>query len=53
MLPAPTPEEEVSSLMHVIHDLNRFGLTSVLDATSIIGYPEGHTPLQTLVRENR
>ncbi|TCD28704.1 amidohydrolase [Pedobacter psychrodurus] len=53
MLPMPTPEEEVSSLVHVIHDLNRFGLTSVLDATSIIGYPEGHKPLQTLVRENR
>lgn len=53
MLPAPTPEEEVSSLMHVIQDLNRFGLTSVIDATSIIGYPEGHAPLQTLVRENR
>ncbi|MBC7934931.1 MAG: amidohydrolase family protein, partial [Rhizobacter sp.] len=53
MLPTPTPEEEVSSLVHVIHDLNRFGLTSVLDATSIIGYPEGHQPLQTLVKENR
>ncbi len=53
MLPAPTPEEEVSSLVHVIHDLNRFGLTSVLDATSIIGYPQGHQPLQTLVNENR
>ncbi|MBE9586238.1 amidohydrolase [Mucilaginibacter sp. JRF] len=53
MLPVPTPEEEVSSLEHVIHDLNRFGLTSVLDATSIIGYPEGHKPLQTLVSEKR
>jgi predicted amidohydrolase YtcJ len=53
LLPAPTPEEEVSSLVQVIHDLNRFGLTTVLDATSINGYPEGHTPLQTLVRENR
>jgi predicted amidohydrolase YtcJ len=53
MLPGPKPEEEVNSLMYVIQDLNRFGLTSVLDATSIIGYPEGHAPLQTLVRENR
>jgi predicted amidohydrolase YtcJ len=53
MLPAPKPEEEVSSLLHVIQELNRFGLTSVLDATSINGYPEGHTPLHTLVRENR
>ncbi len=53
LLPSPTPEEEVSSLVHVIHDLNRFGLTSVLDATSIIGYPEGHKPLQTLVSEKR
>jgi predicted amidohydrolase YtcJ len=53
MLPAPTPEEEVSSLLHVIHDLNRFGLTSVLDATSIIGYPEGHAHIQTIVRDNQ
>ncbi|MBP4138389.1 amidohydrolase [Flavobacterium geliluteum] len=53
MLPAPTPEEEVSSLIHVIHDLNRFGLTTVLDATSIFGYPDGHTPLKTLVNENK
>lgn len=53
MLPEPTPEEEVSSLLQVIHNLNRFGLTSVIDATSINGYPEGHTPLQTLVKEDR
>ncbi len=53
MLPAPTPEEEVSSLVHVINDLNRFGLTTVLDATSILGYPDGHTPLKTLISEKR
>ncbi|MGO3306982.1 MAG: amidohydrolase family protein [Sphingobacterium sp.] len=53
LLPAPTPEEEISSLVHLIHDMKRFGLTSVINATSIIGYPEGHKPLETLVRENR
>lgn len=53
MLPQPSPEEEVSSLIHVINDLNRFGITSVIDATSVIGYPQGHAPLQTLVKDNR
>src|SRR5690242_2154714 len=45
-------KEEVSSLIYVIHDLNRFGITSVVDATSVIGYPQGHSPLRALVRDN-
>jgi predicted amidohydrolase YtcJ len=53
MLPQPSLEEQVSSLIYVINDLNRFGITSVIDATSVIGYPQGHTPLQALVRDNR
>jgi predicted amidohydrolase YtcJ len=53
MLPQPSAEEQVSSLIYVIKDLNRFGITSVIDATSVIGYPQGHAPLQTLVKENR
>jgi predicted amidohydrolase YtcJ len=53
MLPAPSPEEQVSSLIYVINDLNRFGITSVIDATSVIAYPQGHSPLQALVRDNR
>ncbi|RZJ73067.1 amidohydrolase [Flavobacterium sp.] len=53
LTPGPTPEEEVSSLTYVIKELNRFGITSVIECASIIGYPEGHAPLQTLIRENR
>jgi predicted amidohydrolase YtcJ len=53
MLPKPSFEEEVSSLSYVINDLNRFGITSVIDAVSIVGYPQGHTSLQTLVKDNR
>lgn len=53
MLPTATPEEQVSSLEYLIKDLNRFGMTSVIDNSSLIGYPEGHKPLQTLINENR
>lgn len=53
MLPTATPDEQVSSLEYLIKDLNRFGLTSVIDNSSLIGYPEGHAPLQTLINENR
>lgn len=53
MLPTATPQEQVSSLEHLIKDLNRFGLTSVIDNSSLIGYPEGHAPLQTLIKEKR
>lgn len=53
MLPTATPEEQVSSLEYLIKDLNRFGITSVIDNSSLVGYPEGHAPLQTLINENR
>lgn len=53
MTPGPTPEEEVSSLQYVIKYLNRFGITSVIECASIIGYPEGHAPLHTLIKENK
>src|SRR5579862_1746810 len=53
MQPQASAEEEISSIMYVINDLNRFGITSVLDATSVVGYPLGHAPLQALVRDNR
>jgi len=52
MSPQASPEEEVSSLIYVIRDLNRFGITSVVDATSVIAYPQGHSPLRALVRDN-
>ncbi|MFW0716429.1 amidohydrolase [Pedobacter sp. N23S346] len=53
MLPQPSPEEQISSLTYVINDLNRFGITSVIDATSVVGYPQGHAPLEALVKQNR
>ncbi|RYY53323.1 MAG: amidohydrolase [Chitinophagaceae bacterium] len=53
MLPEATPEEQVSSLEYLIRDLNHFGLTTVIENSSVIGYPEGHTPIQTLIKENR
>ncbi|MET0243305.1 MAG: amidohydrolase [Flavitalea sp.] len=53
MMPAPSPAEEVSSLEYVIKDLNRFGLTTVIENSSVVGYPEGHAPIVTLIKENR
>ena len=53
MVPLPTPEEEVSSIANAIHDMNRFGVTSIVDAASLTGYPEGHTPVRTLIKEKR
>jgi predicted amidohydrolase YtcJ len=53
MMPTTTAEEQVSSLEYVIKDLNRFGLTTVIENSSVVGYPEGHAPIETLIRENR
>jgi predicted amidohydrolase YtcJ len=53
MLPQPSFEEQVNSLTHVINDFNRFGITSVVDAGSVSGYPQGHTALEALARDNR
>lgn len=53
MLPTPTAEEQVSSLEYLIRDLNRFGLTTVIENSSVIPYPEGHAPIETLIKENR
>ncbi|MBV8252348.1 MAG: amidohydrolase [Chitinophaga sp.] len=53
MVPHPSFEEQVSSFTYVINDLNRFGITSVIDGAGTIGYPEGHEALQELIRDNR
>ena len=52
MVPQPSFDEQVSSLVYVVNDLNRFGVTSVIEAASIVSYPQGHGPLQALVRDN-
>lgn len=53
MVPQPSFEEQVSSITNAIHDLNRYGVTSIVDAAPLIGYPAGHAPIRTLIDENR
>ena len=53
MVPQPSFEEQVSSITNAIHDLNRFGITSIVDAAPLIGYPAGHAPIRTLIEEER
>jgi len=53
MVPQPSFEEQLNSLIYVINDLNRFGITSIIDASSGNPYPQGHAPLEILARENR
>jgi predicted amidohydrolase YtcJ len=52
MVPQPSFEEQVNSLTYAINDLNRFGITSIVDAGGS-RYPEMHSPLDVLKRENR
>jgi predicted amidohydrolase YtcJ len=40
MVPQPTFDEQKSSLRHVINDLNRFGVTSVIDAAGFTAFPQ-------------
>lgn len=53
MVPQPSEEEQLSSIANAIHDMNRFGVTTAVDAASIYGYPHGHIPIQQLAKENR
>ncbi|PJR04080.1 amidohydrolase [Avrilella dinanensis] len=53
MVPQPSEEEQLSSIANAIHDMNRFGVTTAVDAASIYGYPHGHVPIQELAKENR
>jgi predicted amidohydrolase YtcJ len=52
MVPQPSADEQINALVYVINDLNRFGVTSVVEAASIVSYPEGHAALQALARDN-
>lgn len=52
MVPQPSFEEQVNSLTYAINDLNRFGITSIVDAGGS-SYPQMHAPLEALKRENR
>lgn len=53
MVPQANSEEQLNSLIHVINDLNRFGITSAVDGASMSGYPQGHTQIKILASENR
>ena len=53
MVPQASFDEQVSSITNAINDLNRFGVTSMVDAAALIGFPDGHAPVQALIRENR
>ncbi|QII43929.1 amidohydrolase [Flagellimonas oceani] len=53
MVPQPSEKEQLSSITNAINDMNRFGVTTAVDAASIYGYPHGHAPIQQLAKENR
>ncbi|WP_199730886.1 amidohydrolase [Luteimonas sp. 100069] len=53
MVPQASFDEQVSSITNAINDLNRFGVTSMVDAAALIGFPDGHAPIQALIKENR
>jgi predicted amidohydrolase YtcJ len=52
LVPQPSFDEEVSALVHAIHGLNRFGITSVIDAGNR-GYPNAQAKVDVLARDNR
>ena len=52
MVPQPSFDEEVSSLVHTVHALNRFGITSAVDAGNR-GYPGPQATVDVLARDNR
>lgn len=52
MVPQLSFDEEVSSLVYTIHGLNRFGVTSVIDAGNR-GYPNPQATVDVLARDNR
>ena len=52
MVPQPSFDEQVSALIHTIHGLNRFGVTSIIDAGNR-GYPNAQATVDVLARDNR
>ncbi len=53
MVPQPTFDEQVSSLMYSIHGLNRFGVTSIIDNGGRWPYPQAQARVGVLARDNR
>src|SRR5206468_13075803 len=53
MMPQPTFDEEVSSLIYSIRGLNRFGVTSIIDNGGRWEYPKAQARVDMLARDNR
>lgn len=53
MVPQPTFDEQVSSLIYSIYGLNRFGVTSIIDNGGRFPYPEAQARVDVLARDNR
>ena len=53
MVPQPTFDEQVSSMVYSIHGLNRFGVTSIIDNGGRWPYPEAQARVNVLARDNR
>jgi predicted amidohydrolase YtcJ len=54
MVPQLSFDEELSSLVQTVHSLNRFGVTSIVDAgTGFRGYPKAQRTVDRLARDNR
>lgn len=52
LVPQPSFDEQLSSLIYTVHGLNRFGVTSVIDCGSR-GYPDAHATAEALMRNDR
>ncbi|PZQ32396.1 MAG: amidohydrolase [Stenotrophomonas acidaminiphila] len=53
MVPQPTFDEQVSSMVYSIRGLNRFGVTSIIDNGGRWPYPEAQARVDVLARDNR
>lgn len=53
MVPQPSFDEQVSSMVYSIHGLNRFGVTTVVDNGGRWPYPQAQERVSVLARDNR
>ncbi|GAB3046308.1 amidohydrolase [Stenotrophomonas tumulicola] len=53
MVPQPTFDEQVNSIVYSVRGLNRFGVTSIIDNGGRWPYPEAQARVDVLARDNR
>ncbi|MGF7146424.1 hypothetical protein FHS96_000033 [Sphingomonas zeicaulis] len=53
MVPQPTMDEQVSSMIYSIRGLNRFGVTAIVDNGGRWPYPEAQSRVAVLTRDDR